>query len=146
MRKARGSEAPAITGDPGFDIVSLFVEREGERYALHARYMNEMMVRMLQTIGYDVGFRGGHGQYLFDRAGVRYLDLLSGWGVFGVGRNHPIVREALTGILDHDLPSKIAARLVGGEAAQKVGRAAGRIRHDERHRAVRIAALRVGRP
>jgi len=107
MRKARGSEAPAITGDPGFDIVSLFVEREGERYALHARYMNEMMVRMLQTIGYDVGFRGGHGQYLFDRAGVRYLDLLSGWGVFGVGRNHPIVREALTGILDHDLPNLV---------------------------------------
>ena len=49
-------------------------------------------------------------------------------------------------VLDHDLPSEIAARLVGGEAAQKVGRAAGRIRHDERHRAVRIAALRVGRP
>lgn len=40
---------------PGFDIVSMFSEREPERYALHSRYMNEMMVRVLQTIGYDVG-------------------------------------------------------------------------------------------
>jgi hypothetical protein len=63
----------------------MFSEREPERYALHSRYMNEMMVRVLQTIGYDVGFRSGTGQYLFDRDGVRYLDLLSGWGVFGIG-------------------------------------------------------------
>ena len=44
---------------PGFDIVSMFSEREPERYALHSRCMNEMMVRVLQTIGYDVGFRSG---------------------------------------------------------------------------------------
>ena len=62
------------------DIVSLFSEREPERYVLHSRHMNEMMVRVLKTIGYDVGFCRGTGQYLFDRAGVRYLDLLSGWG------------------------------------------------------------------
>ena len=48
---------------PGLDIVSTFSERELERYALHSRYMNEMMVRVLQTIGYDVGFCGGTGQY-----------------------------------------------------------------------------------
>ncbi len=107
MGKARRSEAPAIVGDPGFDILSLFAEREAERYTLHARHLNEMMVRVLQTIGYDVGFCSGHGQYLFDRAGLRYLDLLSGWGVFGIGRNHPIVREVLTDILDHDLPNLV---------------------------------------
>jgi ornithine--oxo-acid transaminase len=96
-----------MLGDPGFDIVSLFAEREAERYTLHARYMNEMMVRVLQTIGYDVGFCSGHGQYLFDRAGLRYLDLLSGWGVFGIGRNHPMVRESLAAILDHDLANLV---------------------------------------
>src|SRR4249919_1429538 len=84
---------------PGFDIVWMFSEREPERYALHSRHMNEMMVRVLQTIGYDVGFCSGTGQYLYDRAGVRYLDLLSGWGVFGIGRNHPRLRDALTGVL-----------------------------------------------
>src|SRR5260370_39186821 len=107
MGKARRSEAPAIVSAPGFDIVSLFAEREAERYTLNARYMYEMMVRVLQTIGYDVGFCSGQGQYLFDRAGLRYLDLLSGWGVFGIGRNHPIVREVLTDILDHDLPNLV---------------------------------------
>ena len=92
---------------PDLDIVSLFSEREPERYALHSRHMNEMMVRVLQTIGYDVGFRRGTGQYLFDRAGVRYLDLLSGWGVFGIGRNHPKLREALTSALAADFPNLV---------------------------------------
>src|SRR5271170_1364556 len=92
---------------PGFDIVSMFSQREAERYALHSRYMNEMMVRVLQTIGYDVGFCRGSGQYLFDRAGVRYLDLLSGWGVFGIGRNHPKLRAALTAVLAADLPNLV---------------------------------------
>jgi ornithine--oxo-acid transaminase len=90
-----------------FDAVSMFSEREPERYALHSRYMNEMMVRVLQTIGYDVGFCRGTGQYLFDRAGVRYLDLLSGWGVFGIGRNHPKLREALTDVLAADFPNLV---------------------------------------
>jgi 4-aminobutyrate aminotransferase-like enzyme len=61
----------------------------------------------LQTIGYDVGFCRGTGQYLFDHAGVRYLDLLSGWGVFGIGRNHPKLREALTGVLPADFPNLV---------------------------------------
>jgi ornithine--oxo-acid transaminase len=69
--------------------------------------MNEMMVRVLQTIGFDVGFRRGTGQYLFDRAGQCYLDLLSGWGVFGIGRNHPRLREALTAVLAADLPNLV---------------------------------------
>jgi ornithine--oxo-acid transaminase len=89
------------------DIVSLFTNRESERYTLHSRYMNEMMVRVLQTIGYDIGFRGGLGQYLFDRAGARYLDLLSGWGVFGIGRNHPKLRAALTSVLAMDFPNLV---------------------------------------
>jgi ornithine--oxo-acid transaminase len=89
------------------DIASLFREREAERYALHTRHMNETMVRVLRTIGYDVGFRAGEGQYLFDRDGVRYLDLLSGFGVFGIGRNHPALRRALSSVIDADLPSLV---------------------------------------
>jgi ornithine--oxo-acid transaminase len=62
------------------DIASLYEQRESERYALNTRHMNEMMVRVLRTMGYNVGFCRGSGQYLFDGAGNRYLDLLSGWG------------------------------------------------------------------
>jgi ornithine--oxo-acid transaminase len=100
-------DLPRVAPKPGFDIVSMFSQREAERYALHSRHMNEMMVRVLQTIGYDVGLCSGTGQYLFDRTGARYLDLLSGWGVFGIGRNHPRLREALMGVLTADLPNLV---------------------------------------
>ena len=89
------------------DIAALFAEREAERHDLHSRYLNEQMVRLLKTIGYDVGFCKGKGQYLYDRQGERYLDLLSGFGVFAVGRNHPSVRDALKGVLDSDLPNLV---------------------------------------
>ncbi len=92
---------------PEFDIASIYSERQAERYALHTHYMNEAMVRVLRTIGYDVGFCSGVGQYLFDRNGERYLDLLSGWGVFGIGRNHPALREALSSVLASDLPNLV---------------------------------------
>jgi ornithine--oxo-acid transaminase len=89
------------------DIADLFAEREAERYALHARHLNEQMVRVLRTIGFDKGFRRGSGQYLFDRDGERYLDLLSGWGVFALGRNHPAVRDALKRVLDSEFPNLV---------------------------------------
>src|ERR1035438_9008831 len=89
----------------GQDIAALFAERERNRYAMHASHLNEQMVRVLRTIGYDVGFCRGSGQYLFDRQEVRYLDLLSGFGVFAIGRNHPTLREALKNVLDNELPN-----------------------------------------
>jgi ornithine--oxo-acid transaminase len=89
------------------DAAALFAEREAERYALHTRHLNEQMVRVLKTIGFDVRFRAGRGQYLFDQDGNRYLDLLSGWGVFAIGRNHPSLRETLKGVLDGDLPNLV---------------------------------------
>lgn len=89
------------------DMASLFAEREAERYALHTHHLNEQMVRVLKTIGFDVGFKSGRGQYLFDRTETRYLDLLSGFGVFAIGRNDPRVRDALKNVLDSDLPNLV---------------------------------------
>lgn len=74
---------------------------------MHTRHLNEQLVRVLKTIGYDVGFQRGMGQYLFDREGARYLDLLSGFGVFAIGRNHPVMRDALKSVLDADLPNLV---------------------------------------
>src|SRR5882672_10267333 len=89
------------------DIAALHAKREPDRYAMHSRHLNEQMVRVLRTIGYDVGFTRGKGQYLYDRGGERYLDLLSGFGVFAMGRNHPVVREALKSVLDSELPNLV---------------------------------------
>src|SRR3954465_8905599 len=92
---------------PNLDFSEMFVEREAQRSSMHTRHLNEQLVRVLKTIGYDVGFKRGTGQYLFDREGARYLDLLSGFGVFAVGRNHPVMRNALKTVLDADLPNLV---------------------------------------
>src|SRR3954465_12419027 len=92
---------------PNLDVSEMFKDREAQRSSMHARHLNEQLVRVLKTIGYDVGFQRGQGQYLFDRDGARYLDLLSGFGVFAIGRNHPVLRQALKSILDAGLPNLV---------------------------------------
>ncbi|MBI5261962.1 MAG: aminobacteriohopanetriol synthase HpnO [Bradyrhizobium sp.] len=89
------------------DVSGIFAERHAQRGSMHSRYLNEQLVRVLRTIGYDVGFQKGQGQYLFDPDGERYLDLLSGFGVFAIGRNHPVLRDALKSVLDADLPNLV---------------------------------------
>src|SRR5690242_15343280 len=93
--------------DSNFDVSEMFAARESQRSAMHTRHLNEQFVRVLRTIGYDVGFQKGQGQYLYDRAGDKYLDLLSGFGVFAIGRNHPTLRQALKSVLDADLPNLV---------------------------------------
>src|SRR5205814_1435119 len=89
------------------DVSEMFVGRQAQRSSMHARHLNEQLVRVLKTICYDVGFQKGQGQYLFDRDGARYLDLLSGFGVFAIGRNHPALRQALKSVLDSDFPNLV---------------------------------------
>ena len=89
------------------EIADLFAEAEADRYALHTRHLNEQMVRVLKTIGFDRGYQRGKGQYLYDRQDQQYLDLLSGWGVFALGRNHPVVCNTLKKVLDSDFPNLV---------------------------------------
>src|SRR6516164_2127207 len=107
---------------PNLDVSEMFVERQAQRSSMHARHLNEQLVRVLKTIGYDVGFQKGQGQYLFDRDGVRYLDLLSGFGVFAIGRNHPALRTALKSVLDSDLPNlvQLDVSTLAGVLAEKL--------------------------
>lgn len=97
----------ALGATDAFDMARAVEQREDDRYRLHSRHLNEQMVKVLQTIGYDVSFTRGVGQYLYDRSGAKYLDLLSGWGVFALGRNHPEIRRALHSVIDADLPNLV---------------------------------------
>jgi ornithine--oxo-acid transaminase len=47
------------------------------------------------------------GAYYWDPEGNRYLDYLAGFGVYGVGRNHPVVRQALHDVLDAELADMV---------------------------------------
>ena len=104
IRAVDGMDVPDIDS---LNMAQVHAYNEGSRYEAHVRHLNEQMVRVLRTIGFDVGFCRGEGQYLFDRAGSRYLDLLSGYGVFALGRNHPALREALRSVIDADLPNLV---------------------------------------
>lgn len=90
-----------------FDILREIELRRHERADLHTTHLNAQLVRVLRTIGYDVEYVRGEGQYLYDKVGNRYLDLLSGFGVFALGRNHPTVVKALDDILHGGLPNLV---------------------------------------
>ncbi|MCF3144807.1 aspartate aminotransferase family protein [Streptomyces platensis] len=87
----------------GFDLTKLLAERGGERYDLHTRHLNHQLPRMLHTIGFDKVYERAEGAYFWDADGQDYLDMLAGFGVMGLGRHHPVVRQALHDVLDAQL-------------------------------------------
>jgi ornithine--oxo-acid transaminase len=108
-----------------FDLSEVLKQRHGENARLHARYVNPQMSRLLKTIGFDRVYVRGEGCYLFDAEGRRYLDFLSGFGVFALGRDHPGVKQALHDAIDADLPNLVqldCALLPGVLAEALVGR------------------------
>jgi ornithine--oxo-acid transaminase len=105
-----------------FDLQSLLDKRRGEGYELHPRYLNPQLQRTLHTIGFDKVYERAEGAYLYDGDGNRYADFLSGFGVFGVGRNHPVVRQAVQQVLDCDLADLVQfdCPLLPGLLAEKL--------------------------
>ncbi len=95
-------------------------EQRGSQYALHSRYINPAFVKMIKTIGFDKNYVRGEGPYLWDADGVRYLDLLTGWGVFMLGRNHPKVRDTVRQVLDSYSPNlvRMECSLLAGLVAE----------------------------
>ncbi len=90
-----------------FDLAQVLAARHGENYALHEKHLNHQLARVLKTIGFDRFYVRGEGCYLFDAEGERYLDFLSGFGVYALGRSHPTVKAALHQAIDLDLPNMV---------------------------------------
>jgi acetylornithine/N-succinyldiaminopimelate aminotransferase len=115
-----------------------------------------------------ISFVGGEGVHLLDENGVRYLDLLSGIGVCGLGYGHPAVLAALdeqsrklmhtSNLFYHPGQAELALRLTemtgldrvffcnsgteAWEAALKLARAYAALRRSEGHRlGTKILAL-----
>jgi len=80
-------------------IEELLRTRTGEEIALNQRHLNPQMGRILRTLGFDRTWVQGDRSCLIDSTGERYLDLISGYGVFALGRNHPDVIEALEQVM-----------------------------------------------
>src|SRR5436190_7467634 len=106
----------------GLDVGEILARRSGEALALHERNMNPQFVRVLQTIGFDRNWVSGSGAHLVDSEGERYLDLISGYGVFALGRNHPAVRAQLERLLAAETPNmpQLGTALLPGVLAEEL--------------------------
>jgi ornithine--oxo-acid transaminase len=91
----------------GFDLASIISARSGEGAALWARYLNPLAPKVLRSIGFDRSWERAEGSYIYDSAGTGYLDYLSGFGVFGVGRSNARIRQVLHDALDADLADMV---------------------------------------
>ncbi|HVB00382.1 MAG TPA: aspartate aminotransferase family protein [Acidimicrobiales bacterium] len=90
-----------------FDLYGLMEQRAGENFKLYGENLNPQLVRVLRSIGFDRFYTRAEGAYLFDDKGRKYLDFLAGFGVFSIGRSHPVLKKALHDAIDADLPSLI---------------------------------------
>jgi len=90
-----------------FDLKKVVGARMGENYDLHERHINQTLVKVQRTIGFDKVYTHAEGAYLYDADGQDYLDFLSGYSVYNIGRNHPEVKKALHDALDLDLPNMV---------------------------------------
>src|SRR3954453_17669441 len=90
-----------------FDLKEIVQARLGENYDLHERHLNRTLVAAQRVIGFDRVYARAEGAYLYDMDNRDYLDFLSGYSVFNIGRNHPAVKKAITDVLELDLPNMV---------------------------------------
>ncbi len=89
------------------DLKEMIAARMGENYDLHERHLNRTLVAAQRVIGFDKVYARAEGAYLYDMDNARYLDFLSGYSVFNLGRNHPTIQKAIRDVLDLDLPNMV---------------------------------------
>ncbi len=111
-------------------VSEILATRAGEEMVLNDRHLNPKLGRIVRTLGFDRRWARGEGAHLIDGDGRRYLDLLSGYGVFAIGRNHP---EAIAAVRDTlaaqtaNLPQLGVTLLSGVLAEQLLARAPGSV-------------------
>lgn len=104
------------------DLREIIERHQGEQLSLLSQYINPQMAKVLKTIGFDPVYVRGKGAHLWDDRGNDYLDMISGFGVFALGRSHPKLKEAIRQYLDLDSPNlvKMGTQLLAGLLAQKL--------------------------
>jgi acetylornithine/succinyldiaminopimelate/putrescine aminotransferase len=105
-----------------FSLAQLIKARQADQYDLHMKYISPHMARVQQIIGFDKIYTRGEGAYVWDADGNRYLDLLAGFSVFNLGRNHPAIKQAMIEFLSRDSPTlvKMDCPLLAGLLAEEL--------------------------
>jgi ornithine--oxo-acid transaminase len=115
-----------MPGAPVPTVSDVLAGRCGEEMLLNDRHLNPQMGRILRTLGFEKVWAGGEGAHLIDAQGERYLDLVGGYGVFAIGRNHPEAIAAIEQVLaarTGNLPQLGVTLLSGVLAEQLLARA-----------------------
>ncbi len=104
------------------DLKEIVAARLGENYDLHERHLNRTLVAAQRVIGFDKVYARAEGAYLYDMDNAAYLDFLSGYSVYNIGRNHPAIQKAIRDVLDLDLPNMVQmdCSLLSGLLAEKI--------------------------
>src|SRR4051812_800392 len=89
------------------DLKRLVATRLGENYQLHEQHLNATLVKVQRIIGFDAVYARAEGAYLYDREDRDYLDFLSGYSVYNIGRNHPALKQAIADVTEMDLPNMV---------------------------------------
>ncbi len=108
------------------DIASIIKSRVKETYDLHRQYVNPQFVRVLEIIGFNRNYTSAKGARLTDENGREVLDFLAGFGVFSIGRNHPLVAQVLRDMMETGPPSMVQMDVgtVSGLLAEALARIA----------------------
>ncbi|HZU40135.1 MAG TPA: aspartate aminotransferase family protein [Solirubrobacteraceae bacterium] len=125
--RSNGHAPDPIAGQPSSNghrpgVAEILELRAAETMALNQRHLNPQIGSVVQTLGFDRDWAHGRGAYLVDRHGDEYLDLLSGYGVFALGRNHPYVKRSLHEVIDADTPSmpQLGVSTLAGVLAERL--------------------------
>lgn len=94
--ESRSTSSPTKTS---FSIKTLWAN-QNERFQNHLDFMNPQLPKVLKTLGFDKTYVRAEGPYLWDSNGTRYLDFLSGYGVFNIGRYHPVIKQTMIDMLE----------------------------------------------
>jgi acetylornithine/succinyldiaminopimelate/putrescine aminotransferase len=97
----------AMSNSMSFDIKKLIADHLDEAGSLYGAHVNPKFAKALQIIGFDKTYVSAKGAYLFDRDGIKYLDMLAGYGMYNIGRNHPVVQKALGDFIAEDFSSLV---------------------------------------
>ena len=100
MRASSGRPAADREPVPDFDLKAMLDGYGGRPTAEDAAHLNPRFHDLLRLVGLDRRFVGGSGPRLVDEEGRRHLDAIGGYACHSVGRDHPVVVDALRQVLD----------------------------------------------
>ncbi len=110
-----------------FDVSALFEAARARAASAYPAHLNPAFATLIETLGFGREYVRGEGPYLWEASGRRVLDCLAGYGAIAIGRNHPVVVDALKESLGLQIPAWVRWELnaLAAEAAARLKRACG---------------------